>query len=58
MKIFLSIPHETNKSVMKETPLPSIGGFYSKLKQCNLSDEDFKFAYDVFKEENCKNCED
>ena len=42
---------------MKETSLPSKGRFYSKLKLSTISDDDYKFACDVFRETNCESIE-
>ena len=49
-KCIFPYEHVTNKSVLQKTSLPSKKGFNSKLEQSTISDEDYKFTCDVFKE--------
>ena len=50
--------HIASEKVLEETSLPSRDKFYSTLKQSTVSEEDYTFALDVFKEGKCKNIKD
>ena len=53
-------PYEyiTSEEVLEETSLPSRDRFYSSLKQTSVSEEDYKFALEVFEKGKCKNIKD
>ena len=53
-------PYEyiNSEKALEETSLPPKENFYSSLKQTNISDEEYEFALQIFKEAKCSNIKD
>jgi len=54
------MPYEylTSMDTLQETSLPPKENFYSSLKMCHISDQDYEHAHNVWKTFNCQNMSD